>query len=109
MKPIPFFACVLTFLACTLLFTYSLVMAQGPLYELSQSLLGSGDVTSGGAYAMTFSVGDPQADQVSGGAYRLGGGILGGGVRVVVAATPTATPPGNSGDSVELFLPLVER
>lgn len=108
MRPIPFFACVLAFLACMLLFTYSLVTAQGPLYELSQSLLGSGDVTSGGAYAMTFSVGDPQADEASGGAYSLGGGILGGGARVVVSVTPTATPLGNSG-SVELFLPLVER
>ncbi|MFN8445372.1 MAG: hypothetical protein U0175_31575 [Caldilineaceae bacterium] len=101
MKSIPFFACVLGSLACTLLFTYALVMAQGPLYELSQSLLGSGDVTSGGAYTMTFSVGDPQADEASGGAYSLGGGILGGGARVA--------PTESTGPAAKLFLPLVER
>jgi hypothetical protein len=92
MKRILFFVCALGLLTYALLSNHALVTAQGGIYELSQSLFGSGGIASGGAYEMTIVVGDPVADEMSGGAYSLGGGILGGGARVVAQVTPTETP-----------------
>ncbi|HMN30658.1 MAG TPA: hypothetical protein PKE45_21075, partial [Caldilineaceae bacterium] len=51
-----------------------------------------GGTISGGASEASIVVGGPGADQVSGGSYSVGGGILGGGARTVVEVTPTATP-----------------
>lgn len=92
MKRVLLFVCVLGILTSGLLLHNTLAIAQSTIYELSQSFIGSGGTASGGAYEMTIVVGDPVADEVSGGAYSVGGGILGGGPRTVVEVTPTATP-----------------
>lgn len=90
MKQLLFLTSGLALLACALLFTHALVTAQGSVYELSQSMIGSGDTIRGGAYEMSVVVGDPAADEVSGGAYTMGSGFWGG-KRVVASVTPTAT------------------
>jgi hypothetical protein len=92
MKRVLLSVCVLGLLTYALLSSNSLATAQSTVYELSQSFIGSGGTISGGAYEANIVVGDPVADEVSGGAYSVGGGILGGGPRSVVEVTPTATP-----------------
>lgn len=86
------FVCALGLLTSILLLPDRLIKAQGVIYELGHSFTNSGGILSGGAYEMTAAVGDPVADQVTGGAYTLGGGILGGGARVAAPVTPTPTP-----------------
>ena len=49
----------------------------GP-YELSWGNMGAGGTSSGGAYALSSAVGQPDAHTLSGGQYQLGGGFLAG-------------------------------
>lgn len=135
MKRIVLFVGASGLLVCALLFNQTLVTAQGALYELGQSLFGGGGMASGGAYEMTIAAGEPVADELNGGSYSLGGGILGGGARAVAPVTPTptftptetptatattnpneptATPtatttPPSGGGNLQLYLPLVGR
>ncbi len=104
---------------------------EGGQYVLEWQAVGFGGGESiGGDYALSSTVGQASADELTGGTYSLGGGFWGGGARVVVpvvpapAATPTVTPtppggplptatatptpPGNAGGT-QLYLPLVDR
>jgi hypothetical protein len=86
-----YFAVVL--IALTLLFSTA-VQAQDAGYELAGSVVaGGGGQVSGGAYAMSISIGQPGTYTLRGGDYALGGGIFGGG------ASPTSS----------LYLPLLRR
>jgi len=86
---------VSTLVLCTLLVGVSIASAQsGGVYEVWGNV-GAGGTVSGGAYEIAATIGQPEAGQISGGAYTLGGGFWGGGV--VVPA---------SGD-YQVFLPLV--
>jgi hypothetical protein len=91
MKRMLLFVAMPAMLVCALLLNQGLVAAQGAIYELTQSLFGGSGSASGGPYAMTIAVGEPIADELSGGSYSLGGGILGGGARAVAPVTPTPT------------------
>lgn len=91
MKRLLLLGCTLSLLTGSVLWRTGRATAQASLYELSQSWFGSGGATSGGSYALTLTIGDPVADEVSGGAYSLGGGFWGGGARIVAPVTPTPT------------------
>jgi len=67
------------------------------VYDLVQSNVGSGGGGSGSHYDVSSSIGQPDAGQVSGGAYTLGGGFWGGGVVV----------PASGG--YQVYLPVVIR
>jgi hypothetical protein len=118
----------------------TMLAIEGGQYVLGWHVTGfGGGKSSGGGYTVSGAAGQANADELSGGAYNLGGGFLGGGARVVLFVTPTATPtvtstptptatptttvdpvetatptatpalPGNVGDDVQLYLPLVNR
>lgn len=92
--------CALNLLTGSVLWRTVQVTAQGSPYELSQSWFGSGGATSGGSYALTLTIGDPVAGEVSGGAYSLGGGFWGGGARIVAPVTPTPTATATAPSSI---------
>jgi hypothetical protein len=53
-------------------------------YDLTWNTLdGGGGIASGGVYELRGTLGQPDAGQISAGAYTLGGGFWGGGVLVV--------------------------
>jgi hypothetical protein len=66
-------------------------------YELVKSSIGPGGSGSAGIYAVSSSIGQPAAGEVSAGIYTLGGGFWGGGVLVPVASR------------YAVYLPLVLR
>jgi hypothetical protein len=66
-------------------------------YELVKSSIGPGGSGSAGLYAVSSSIGQPTAGQVSAGIYILGGGFWGGGIIVPVA------------NNYDLYLPLMLR
>ena len=66
-------------------------------YELVKSYIGPGGSGSAGIYAVSSSIGQPAAGEVSAGSYTLGGGFWGGGIIVPVQNT------------FAVFLPLVLR
>ncbi len=51
-------------------------------YELVKNSIGSSGNVSAGIYALSSSIGQPNAGEVSAGIYTLGGGFWGGGVIV---------------------------
>lgn len=53
-------------------------------YTLVQSYIGPGSSGSAGLYAVSSSIGQPGAGEVSAGVYTLGGGFWGGGIIVPV-------------------------
>ena len=53
----------------------------GGVYEVWGNV-GAGGTVSGGAYEIAATIGQPEAGQISGGAYTLGGGFWGGGAVV---------------------------
>ena len=76
-----------------LLVAASFTLAQSG-YDLSWFKVGGGGgQTSGGNYTLISSVGQAEAGTMSGGAYTLGGGFIGGGA---------SSPP-------TLYLPLISR
>lgn len=100
-------------------------------YELNRQVIGfAGGVSAGGDYAVSSAIGQAEADELSGGLYTLGSGVLGGGPRTVAPVAPTATPtptvtptsggvptttatvtptpPGTNAGS-KAYLPLVDR
>ena len=86
--------------ACLLLALFGLVIPiyaqSGGVYEIWGNV-GAGGTVSGGAYEVAASIGQPEAGQIGGGAYTLGGGFWGGG----------AVIPASGG--YQVFLPLVIR
>jgi uncharacterized membrane protein len=69
--------------ACLVLLAGTVVLAQsGGVYDLSWSTVdaGGGTFSTGGIYSLGGTAGQPDAGQMSGGAYTLGGGFWGGGV-----------------------------
>jgi hypothetical protein len=66
-------------------------------YELVKSSIGPGGSGSAGIYAVSSSIGQPAAGEVSAGSYTLGGGFWGGGVIVPVQ------------NNFDVFLPLMLR
>jgi hypothetical protein len=66
-------------------------------YELVKSSLGPGGSGGAGIYAVSSSIGQTAAGEVSAGIYTLGGGFWGGGVIVLVQ------------NHYDLFLPLMLR
>ena len=64
-------------------------------YELVKSYSGPGGSGSAGIYAVSSSIGQPAAGEVSAGSYTLGGGFWGGGVLVPVQ------------NSFSIYLPLM--
>ena len=88
---------VLFVLAALWLIWVAPVFAQsGGVYEVWGNV-GPGGTVSGGAYAIAGSIGQPDAGQISGGTYTLGGGFWGGGVVV----------PASGG--YQVYLPVVIR
>ena len=80
-----------------LILSVSITHAQsGGVYEVWGNV-GAGGTVSGGAYQIAATIGQPEAGQISGGDYTLGGGFWGGGV-VVKAA-----------DKYKVYLPVVIR
>lgn len=69
----------------------------GGTYELTWSTIDSGGATfsTGGSYELGGTMGQPDAGNVSGGTYSLGGGFWG-----------FLAPPGNSNNNF-LYLPLI--
>lgn len=99
------------------LLTTTYVYAQSNNYQLALVGWGSSTTTNGGSYQMVVTIGQPEAEEISGGSYTINGGV-GGGKRVVIAVTPfpTATPipaPAETPVPMEkantLYLPLVTR
>jgi uncharacterized membrane protein len=78
----------LILLALTLVVGVSSSQAQsGGGYDLTWSTIDGGGATfsTGGSYSLGGTIGQPDAGQISGGAYTLGGGFWGGGVLVMAA------------------------
>ena len=67
------------------LFASSARAQGGSVYDMAVSNVGSGGSGSGSHYGLSSSIGQPDAGQVSGDAYTLGGGFWGGGVLVPIA------------------------
>ena len=83
-------------------------LARTNAYQIVLLGWGSGGRTSGGAYQMDVTISQPEADEVSGGEYRLNGGV-GAGARVMaapVAATPGPTPVAPT-NGRQIYLPFV--
>ncbi|WP_423224603.1 hypothetical protein [Candidatus Amarolinea aalborgensis] len=63
---------------CVLLLPATALAQTGGPYSLTWSNVGAAGSSSGGAYTLTSSVGQPDAGTLSGGSYTLSGGFLGG-------------------------------
>lgn len=92
MKTLLFITIILLALAIPRSQTYARSTAT---YELVQSYTGPGGSGSAGIYAVSSSIGQPAAGEVSAGSYTLGGGFWGGGVLVPLA------------DQYTVYLPLM--
>jgi len=97
MKRVFFLTLTLTLAACVLSVSSPAHAAPHATYDLVKSSVGSGGSSNAGIYTIASSIGQPDAGEVSAGAYTLGGGFWGGGV-IVPAQT-----------NYDLFLPLVLR
>jgi hypothetical protein len=65
---------------------------EGGQYGLDWHAIGmGGGESAGGSYALSSTAGQASDEQLSGGAYTLGGGFWGGGARAVAPVTPTPT------------------
>jgi len=89
---------LILFVTIVLLLPVTVTLAQsGGGYDLSWSSVDGGGYTfsSGGAYTLGGTVGQPDAGLLSGGNYTLGGGFWGGGAAAAM--------------EYEIYLPLVLR
>jgi len=66
----------------------ALLAQSGGSYDLSWSTIDGGGVSSGGAYSLSGTIGQPDAGQLAGGGYTLSGGFWG-----VIAAIQTEGAP----------------
>ncbi len=74
---------------------------QGDGYDLTWNTFdGSGGTSGSGGYSLSGSIGQPDADVLTGGNYRLAGGFWAGGA---------ANMPSPSGESSTLYLPVVMK
>ncbi len=64
----------------------------GGTYELTQTSISAAGSASGGAYDVSYTVGQADAGEASGGSYTLGGGFWGGGVLPSVGDYATYLP-----------------
>jgi hypothetical protein len=66
---------------------------EGGPYILDRHAVGvGGGESTGGSYTLNSTTGQSSDEELSGGAYSLGGGFWGGGARAVALTTPTFTP-----------------
>ncbi len=89
---------LILFVTTVLFLPVAVTLAQsGGGYNLSWSSVDGGGYTfsSGGAYTLGGTIGQPDAGLLSGGSYTLGGGFWGGGAA--------------AGGGYEIYLPLVLR
>jgi hypothetical protein len=74
------FLSVLCILSCTMWGTAPAVAQSGGNYDLSWNTIdGGGGTSSGGSYILSGTLGQPDANLLSGGDYTLGSGFWGGG------------------------------
>jgi hypothetical protein len=87
---------VVSLIVTTVFFSHTAAAQSGGGYEVWGNV-GPGGAVSGGAYQIAATIGQPDAGQIGGGVYTLGGGFWGGGVVV----------PASGG--YQVYLPVVIR
>src|ERR1700692_3967957 len=81
---------VLSVAAAALVFGMLASQAQGQSYSIDWFTIdGGGGTSSGGAYTLSGTIGQPDAGQLSGGNFTLDGGFWGGVFAVQVSDSPT--------------------
>ena len=96
MKKFRIVVCLLAIVLAAAGNSHAVAQSGGPC-ELTWDTLDSSGSATGGPYALDATVGQPEAGEISGGDYTLGGGFWGGGAIV------------NAADKYKVYLPVVIR